>query len=129
MTNTDKDIDDLITEALDAEDRELLGRHAHQPGFFSQALGIFSGSMGWVMAVVMLMVFVFLALMIWTGLEFFRAEDTIMALRWGLGSVVTIQILLFLRGVLFQQILTNQVLREVKRLELQVVRAQHQDAQ
>lgn len=129
MTNTDKDIDDLITEALDAEDRELLGRHAHQPGFFSQALGIFSGSMGWVMAVVMLMVFVFLALMIWTGLEFFRAEDTIMALRWGLGSVVTIQILLFLRGVLFQQILTNQVLREVKRLEMQVVRAQHQDAQ
>ena len=129
MSNTDKDIDDLITEALDAEDRELLGRHAHQPGFFSQALGIFSGSMGWVMAVVMLMVFVFLALMIWTGLEFFRAEDTIMALRWGLGSVVTIQILLFLRGVLFQQILTNQVLREVKRLELQVVRAQHrQDA-
>lgn len=129
MTNTDKDIDDLITEALDAEDRELLGRHAHQPGFFSQALGVFSGSMGWVMAVVMLMVFVFLALMIWTGLEFFRAEDTIMALRWGLGSVVTIQILLFLRGVLFQQILTNQVLREVKRLELQVVRAQHRDAQ
>ena len=129
MSNTDKDIDDLITEALDAEDRELLGRHAHQPGFFSQALGIFSGSMGWVMAVVMLMVFVFLALMIWTGLEFFRAEDTIMALRWGLGSVVTIQILLFLRGVLFQQILTNQVLREVKRLELQVVRAQHRDAQ
>ena len=129
MSKSDKEIDDLISEALDAEDQDLLGRYAPQPGFFTQALAIFSGSLGWVMAVVMLMVFVFLGLMIWTGLEFFRTEDTIMAIRWGLGTVVTIQILLFLRGMLFQQILTNQVLREVKRLELQVVRAQHRDAQ
>ena len=129
MSKSDKEIDDLISEALDAEDQDLLGRYAPQPGFFTQALAIFSGSLGWVMAVVMLMVFVFLGLMIWTGLEFFRTEDTIMAIRWGLGTVVTIQILLFLRGMLFQQILTNQVLREVKRRELQVVLAQHRDAQ
>ena len=125
MTKSDKDIDDLITEALDAEDRDLLGRYAPQPGFFTQALAIFSGSMGWVMAVVMAMVFVFLIVMIWTGVEFFQASDPIMAMRWGLGTLATVQVLLFLRGVLFQQILTNQVLREVKRLELQIVRAQH----
>lgn len=125
MSNTDKDIDDLITEALDAEDRELLGRHAPQPGFFRQALGIFSGSMGWVMAVVMFMVLVFVVLAVWITLQLIATDDVLMTLRWGLGLVVVAQIVLFLRGVLFQQILTNQVLREIKRLELQVVRAQH----
>ena len=85
--------------------------------------------MGWVMAVVMFMVLVFVALAVWITLELIATDDVLMTLRWGLGLVVVTQIVLFLRGVLFQQILTNQVLREVKRLELQVVRAQHRDAQ
>ncbi len=129
MSQTDKELDDLITEALEAEDREILGRHARQPGFFAQALGIFGGSMGWVMIVVFLLLLIFVGLMIWTGLNFFQASDAIMALRWGVGLVVVIQTILFLRGVMFQQILTNQILREVKRLELQIIRAQqrHQD--
>ncbi len=125
MSNSDKDIDDLIAEALDAEDQDLLGRHAHQPGFFSQALGIFSGSLGWVMAVVMALVLVFVGLAIWITLELFQTDDVLMTLRWGLGLVVVTQIILFLRGVLFQKIVANEVLREVKRLELQVVRSQH----
>ena len=64
-------------------------------------------------------------LAVWITLQLIATDDVLMTLRWGLGLVVVTQIVLFLRGVLFQQILTNQVLREVKRLELQVVRAQH----
>lgn len=127
MSNDDKNLDDLISEALDAEDRELLGRYAKEPGFFAQAFGIFSGSLGWVMITVFLLLFVFLGLWVWTGWNFFHATDTVMALRWGLCAIVCVQVILFLRGVIFQQILTNRVLREVKRLELQVVRAQHRE--
>lgn len=127
MNESDKEMDRLISEALDAEDQHLLGRYAKEPGFFSQALGVFSGSLGWVMMVVFAMLFVFLGLWIWTSWNFFHATDTIMALRWGLGAIVCVQIILFVRGVIFQQILTNRVMRELKRLELQVVRSQNRD--
>lgn len=127
MSNRDQDLDDLITEALDEEDRGLLGRYAQQPGFFAQVFSIFRGSLGWVMALVMLMLFVFFGFFVWTLWNFFQTDDALMALRWGVGVLASVQIVLFLRGVIFQQILTNQVLREVKRLELQILRQQHRE--
>lgn len=127
MSNTDKDLDELISEALDHEDRKLLGRYAEQPGFFAQVFSIFSGSLGWVMAIVTLMVPIFFGLFLWTGWKFFHQADVIMAMRWGLGSLACLQIILFFRGILFQQVMTNQVLREVKRMELQMLRAQHRN--
>ena len=39
--------DDLIKQTLSAEDRDLLARH-DEPGYFSQAFGLFHGSLGWV---------------------------------------------------------------------------------
>ena len=127
MSQGDKTLDDLISEALDAEDRELLDQYGKEPGFFVQALSIFRGSLGWVMAVVMLLVFVFVGLTLWTGLNFFSTTDPVMSLRWGLSAVVCANVILFLRSVLMQQISTNRVMREIKRLELQVAR-QHKDA-
>lgn len=127
MSEKEKDLDALISEALDDEDRKLLGRYANPPGFFAQLFGIFSGSLGWVMIIVMAMVPVFFAVFIWTGWNFFKSDDVLMSLRWGLGTIASLQIILFLRGILMQQVLTNQVLREVKRMELQMLRAQHRD--
>ncbi|WP_300527837.1 DUF6768 family protein [Maricaulis sp.] len=127
MSNADKDLDELISEALDDEDRKLLGRYAEPPGFFAQVFSIFSGSLGWVMAIVMIMVPIFFGLFVWTGWNFFQQADVIMALRWGLGSLASLQIILFLRGILLQQVMTNQVLREVKRMELQMLKYQHRE--
>ncbi len=127
MTKSDKDIDELISEALDEEDRDLLGRYAEQPGFFAQVFSIFRGSLGWVMALVMVMVVLFFAFFVWTLWNFFQTDDVLMALRWGVGVLASVQIVLFLRGIVFQQILTNQVLREVKRMELQSLRQRHRE--
>lgn len=127
MSQADKTLDELISEALDAEDRELLDQYGKEPGFFVQALSIFRGSLGWVMAVVMLLVFVFVGLTLWTGWHFFSTTDPVMSMRWGLSAVVCANVILFLRSVLMQQISTNRVMREIKRLELQVAR-QHKDA-
>lgn len=110
MSNIDKDIDDLIIEVLDVEDCEFLGCYVLQFGFFCQVLGIFFGLMGWVMVVVMFMVLVFVVLVVWIMLQLIVMDDVLMILCWGLGFVVVIQIVLFLCGVLFQQILINQVL-------------------
>lgn len=125
MTGKDEELDAMIREALESEDRELLAHYGSEPGFFAQAFSIFRGSLGWVMATVMFLVFVSATLSAWMGWHFFTTSDPILSLRWGLGAVVCVNVVLFLRGVLMQQISTNRVLRELKRLELQVVRAQH----
>ena len=46
-----RDVDHMIDEALNAEERDLLRSIGEEPGFFSQALGIFGGPTGWVNAV------------------------------------------------------------------------------
>ena len=43
-----KDFDELIGRALTDEDRALLARHG-EPGYFTQALGLFRGPSAWVM--------------------------------------------------------------------------------
>ena len=53
----------------------------------------------------MFMVLVFVVLAVWITLQLIATDDVLMTLRWGLGLVVVTQIVLFLRGVLFQQIL------------------------
>jgi hypothetical protein len=38
-----RDIDNMIEEALGQEEREILRRIGGEPGFFSQAFGLFRG--------------------------------------------------------------------------------------
>ena len=47
-----RDLDQMIDEALDAEERELL-RTLDEPGFFRQAFGVFRGPTGWMSLVMM----------------------------------------------------------------------------
>lgn len=48
-----RDLDDMIDEALGAEERDLLRSIGEEPGFFGQVMGIFRGPTGWVNAVMM----------------------------------------------------------------------------
>ena len=42
-----RDVDKLIDEALDAEEREMLAQHRRGAGLLRQAFGLFSGRLGW----------------------------------------------------------------------------------
>ena len=117
-----RNVDELIDEALDAEERELL-RTLDEPGFFRQAFGIFSGPTGWVNAVLMVVVTVFFIAAIWTGWHFFEATDAVTQLRWGLPAAVLLILASTLKMALIPRLESNRLLREVKRLELQLARA------
>ena len=43
-----RDLDMMIDEALDAEERELLRSIGEEPGFFSQMFGLFRGTAAWI---------------------------------------------------------------------------------
>ena len=119
--------DELITQALSAEDRELLARHA-EPGYFAQAFGLFGGALGWV---------VWLAYL--TGIAAFfgfgyalwltwQAADPTTAIRWGVLATVLFQYTAMIKAFLGSHMEANRTLREIKRVELQVALLRAGDA-
>ena len=115
-----RDIDQTLDDALQAEERDLLRRIGEEPGYLDQALSIFSGKTGWVSALLMVVqgvAFLGGAFMAW---KFFQAADTLSALRWGMPSAVLLLTSLIIKMAMWPTIQANRVIRELRRLELQM---------
>ena len=56
----------------------------------------------------------------WAAWQFFQADDPVTWLRWGLSSAVLLIQELILRMALLPRMETNLIIRELKRIELQI---------
>ena len=117
-----RDLDRMIEEALDEEERELLRAVGEEPGFFNQALGVFGGRTGWVNVVLMIVQAIAFVGGLWAAWNFFEAVDPVSQLRWGLPAAVLLIMSLMLKLALVPRMETNLLMRELKRLELQLAR-------
>ena len=117
-----KDIDRMIDESLNAEERDLLHRIGDEPAYMNQVLAIFDGRTGWVSVVMMIAQTALFVGGAWAAWKFFQTEDVLAALRWGLPSAVLLLMSLIIKLSLWPTLQANRVLRELKRLELQVLR-------
>lgn len=114
-----RDLDQLIDEALDAEERELL-RTLDEPGFFSQAFGVFRGPTGWMSMVMMFWQLVMFVAGVWSAWNFFEATDPVTQLRWGLPAAILLIFAGMLKMALIPRMEGNRLLLEMKRIELQI---------
>jgi hypothetical protein len=114
------DMDRMIDDALDAEERALLRSIGDEPGFVGQALGLFRGRTGWVNIVLMVVQGVAFVLGVWAGWRFFAAPDVLEALRWGLPSAVLLLMSLLIKMAMWPAIHVDRLMRELKRVELLV---------
>jgi hypothetical protein len=117
-----RDLDLMIDEALDAEERELLHRIGDEPGFFSQALGIFQGRTGWVNAVMMVAQALLFLAGAWAAWHFFQAAEPVAQLRWGFPAAVLLIVATVMKMALLPRMESNRLMRELKRIELQLAR-------
>lgn len=124
MTTKTEDLDRLILEALDEDDRDRLAELGEEPGYFSQAMGLFRGKLAWVMWVAYVVNIIGAGLALWAAWQMFQTTDPVMTMRWGVGVLAAINIGLFMKGGLGLQMQNNRILRELKRVELQLARAQ-----
>lgn len=115
-----QDIDRMIDEALEGENQTLFRETAREPGYFDQAFVVFSGSIGWVNVVLMVTQTVLFVAGVWAGWRFFQADNTLSALHWGLPATVLVLVATILKTALMPAIQANRVMRELKRLELQI---------
>ena len=112
-------IDELIGKALTEEDRALLASHA-EPGYIHQAFGIFRGPMGWVMWVVNIAAGAAFVGGLYAVWHMFSAADALAAVKWGVGSLFLFQVTAMCKTFMGNHMEANRMLRELKRVELQV---------
>ena len=117
-----RDVDALIDEALDAEERELLRSIGEEQGFITQVFGVFRGPTGWVSMGMIGGQLVTALSGAWAAWRFFEAGDTLTALRWGLPAAVLLITSAMIKTAFFPMMHTNRLMRELKRIELQIAR-------
>ena len=114
-----KDINLLIKDSLSDEEVEIYDNLEEQ-NIFQMVIGIFKGKNKWVMLLMNIMTLVFFGLFIYCVVQFFEVETTKEQLKWWFGSVVFILGVSMLKVFAWIQMDKNALLREMKRLELQI---------
>lgn len=117
MTPHDKAIRDAI-----AQDESTFLRTIEEPPISDQIIATFQGRQRWMVVLGFLFSIAFLALMVVAAMEFFRAETVREMIAWasvfGIGVISTGLMKIWY----FLELNKYVVMREIKRLELQVAR-------
>jgi hypothetical protein len=117
-----RDLDRMIDEAVDEEERELLRRIGEEPGFMDQAFGIFSGRTGWVNAVLVVVQTLSFLAGAWAAWMFFAAGDPVTQLRWGLPAAVLLLMAVTIKMAVWPTIQINRMQRELTLIQLLLAR-------
>ncbi len=115
-----RDLDRMIEEALDAEERALLRSIGEEPNIVERALGMFGAGAGWMVAVMMAVQAVLFLLGVWAAWMFFEAAEPVAQLRWGLPAAVLLLVSLIVKMGVAPAVHADRIMRELKRVELQL---------
>ena len=119
MKNNMEDIDQLIKETLSQEEAKFYDDLEEQ-SVLGMIFGLFKGKNKWLLVMMNVMTLVFFGLFIYCLVQFFNVEETKALLKWGFGSIIFMLGVSMLKVFAWLQMDKNALLRELKRLELQV---------
>lgn len=113
-------LDQAVRRAMSPEDQRLLDELGRDQSIFLQAMNAFQGQnrligvIGWIAGFALFGVFC------WFALRFVQAPDVPSMLRSAVGAGLAIAGVAVIKLWFFMEMQKNVILREVKRLELQV---------
>ena len=113
------DFDDKIRRALQAES-DNVWKDVEEQGLFEQALGVMRGKHRFLTVFANVVMALFFAMMVYCVVRFFDAQDTQTQIAWSVGFLASNMVIGMLKLWFWMQMDKNTVVREVKRLELQV---------
>ncbi|GAA4975378.1 DUF6768 family protein [Algibacter aquimarinus] len=119
MKTNMEDIDKLIKETLTEEEAKFYDDLDEQ-NVLQMVWGLFRGKNKWIMYMMNFMTLVFFGLFIYCLIEFFKAEITFNMIKWATGSIIFLIGVSMLKVFAWMQMDKNALLREIKRLELQL---------
>ena len=119
MKNNKEDIDKLIKETLTEEESKFYDELDEQ-SVWGMIGGIFKGKLGWLVIVMNIINLVVFGLLIYCLIQFFNVTETNELIQWGLGVVICLMFNSMIKLYAWMQMDKNALLREIKRLEIQV---------
>ena len=117
-TNTE-DIDKLIKETLTEEEAKFYDDLEEQ-NLLQMFGGLFSGKNKWLIILMNIVQILFFILFIRCAIMFVEATETNDLIRWGIYGFATLLAQSMLKMFSWMQMDKNALLREIKRLELQI---------
>lgn len=114
-------VDDKIRQALLAEDDDLL-KDLSEPGIFERMFTAMRQGPRWATVYVLVASVALTIAAIWFAVRFFSATETRELLAWATGFLAALLMVAMLKMWFWMQMEKYVVLRELKRLELQVSR-------
>ncbi len=116
-------LDEMIEAALTREDHDIL-EGTEELGWFALGLKQFSGKLGWVTWVLMLVQISMFVAGVYLGIKFLNATEVLATVKNGIGSAVLLLMAVQIKLSLMPQMQADRVIREVKRLQL-IVTSHH----
>ncbi len=117
-------IDDLIKAALSIEEAQFYNELGEQN--LIEKLGeVHKGKIGWLASVMTVMVVLLFAVFVYCTVQFFNTEVTNELIKWASAGFLCMIAIGMMKLFIWLQMDKNDILRELKRLELQVSALAH----
>ncbi|MCH2194368.1 MAG: hypothetical protein MK119_09590 [Kordia sp.] len=114
-----EDIDKLIKETLTEEESKFYDELDEQ-GLWGSIGSIFNGKLGWLVLIINIINLVAFGMLVYCLIQFFKVTETNEMLKWGLGILISFMFNAMIKLYAWMQMDKRAILREMKRLELQV---------
>jgi hypothetical protein len=114
------DLDQAIRESLSSEDTELFDRLGADQALHRQVLATFEGQLRWLNAAGWIAGLVLFGVASISAWRFVQAQELGDMLRWGAASALGFAGVALVKVWFWMELQRNSIMREVKRLELQV---------
>ncbi len=120
MKNEIEEIDRLIKETLSQEEAKFYDALEEQ-NIVEMLFGLFKGKNGWINILINMVILLFFAMLVYSGFRFFNASAEVDLIKWGVVSLALLINIGLLKLYAWMQMDKYAILRELKRLELQVM--------
>ena len=119
MNASDKEIDKIFHEALSTEEAAYYDQLGEQ-SVIDMAFGVFQGKNKTIYIITFIVSFFLFGVVIWAGIKFYHAETIKEMLSYGAISFFFMIAVMGTKIWYWMQMNNNALLREMKRLELQI---------
>ncbi len=119
MKTNMEEIDELIKDTLTQEEAKFYDELEEQ-NVFEMILGIFKGKNAWIIILMNIITLIAFGFFVYCAIQFFNTEETNELIKWSVLGIFCMLMVSMLKLFAWLQMDKNAILREMKRLELQV---------
>ncbi len=119
MNKERENIDELIKETLNQEEAKFYDELEEQ-NLIGKLGEVYKGKMGWLAIIMNVVHLVIFGLLIYCIVQFFGTNETNELIKWASAGFLCMIAMGMLKLYIWMQMDKNDILREMKRLELQV---------